>query len=113
MPKPVLTVVVVLYIGSSLFVAWQLADKIPESMRRRLDELKLKLLDGGQTPRDLAFKRFARPDYLGELKKVNAEKKDPALSSMMARRRNLILYLVVTSIAVAAFVVFSFLSIRG
>lgn len=112
MPKSFMIALLLAYIASTLFVTWQLADKIPELIVKRLGELKLKLLDNAYTPRDLAFHRFARPDYLKELKKINEEKNDMELDSLMVKRRNLIVYLVVTSVVVAAFVFFYFLSIK-
>ncbi len=108
MPKSIMIMILLFYIASTLFVAWQLADKIPESIKKRLVELKLKLLDDAYTPRDLAFHRFARPDYLKELKIINTEINDAVLVSLLAKRHGLIVYLVVTSFVVAAIVVFYF-----
>jgi hypothetical protein len=106
--KTLLIIIMLLFIISTLIVSSILSDTIPKEISKRLIELNVKLLDGGFSLRDLAFHRFARPDYLGELKKINAFKKDGILSKSLQMRRNLLIYLAVTFIVAALAVIFYF-----
>ena len=108
--KTITLIIVILYIILTLYSASQLAEKIPARIKKRVDELKLKILDDGYTLSDLAFHRFFRPDYLGELKKVNAVINDRILTGCLMRRRNLLICLGLTSIAAAAAVILYFYS---
>jgi hypothetical protein len=107
----IVIVLVILFLISILIAASQLADKIPDAIKKRLDELKLKILDDQYTRRDLAFHRFFRPDYLEELKKVNSARKDEMLTKYLEKRRKLLIYLALSFMAVATVVIFYFRAI--
>ncbi|MDM7988657.1 MAG: hypothetical protein QUS13_15130 [Smithella sp.] len=111
MLKIILLILVILYIFSTLKAASQLGDKIPDAIKKRLDELNIKVLDDRYTLRDLAFHRFFRPDYLGEIKRINTETKDEVLAHYLATRKNLLIYLAFSSAVVAAVVIFYFRTI--
>lgn len=111
MLKIILLILVILYIFSTLKAASQLGDKIPDAIKKRMDELNIKVLDDRYSSRDLAFHRFFRPDYLGEIKRINAERKDEVLAKCFITRRNLLIYLTFSSAAVAAVIFFYFCTI--
>jgi hypothetical protein len=106
--KTILIILLLIFIISTLIVSSIIADKIPKEISNRLKELNVKLLDGGYALRDLTFHRFFQPNYLGELKKINAEKKDGILSKSLQKRRNLLVYLTVTFIIAALATYFYF-----
>lgn len=108
--KIITLIIVILYIISVLDSTSRLAEKIPVAIKKRLDELKLGILDDGYTLSDLAFHRFFRPDYLGELKRINGVMNDRILTGCLMKRRNLLIRLGLTSIAVTAAVIIYFYS---
>lgn len=106
-----IVIILLLFLIVSTFITTsRLTGTIPAAIKKRLDELKLKVLDGGYTLRDLAFHRFFRPDYLGELKKINAGINDRILTECLMKRRNLLIYLVLIYTAAAAVVILYFYS---
>lgn len=108
--KTITLIILILYIISALYSTFLLAEKIPAAIKKRLDELKLGILDDSYTLSDLAFHRFFRPDYIGELKRINAVINDRILTGCLTRRRNLLIRLELTSIAVTAAVILYFYS---
>jgi hypothetical protein len=106
--KLVLIAILLIFIVSTLIVSSILSDNIPKEILNRIDQLNLKLLDGNYTIRDFAFRRFFRPDYMGELKRFNALKKDVILTKCLQKRRNLLIYLVFSFVFASAAVYFFF-----
>ena len=104
----IVLILVILFLVFTLVAASQLADKIPEAIKKRLDELKIRILDDQYTLRDLAFHRFFRPDYLEELKKINSARKDEILTRYLEKRRKLLIYLALSFAAVATIAIFYF-----
>ncbi len=111
MIKAIMITVMLAYIVSTLYVSSLLAGQIPNAIAARLDQLGIRILDGRHTLRDFTFRRFARPDYLGELRKINAVRKDEILTRCLDRRRNLLVYLAFSFLAPLSAIFFYFRSL--
>lgn len=97
--RMVIIVVLLVFIGFVLYLTSVLTGRIPNRIDQRLKELNIQLLDGKHTLRDLAFHRFFMPNYLKELKKFNALRKDEILTKCLNERRNILLVLTLSFVA--------------
>ena len=111
--KIIVIILLLFLIATTLITASRLTGTIPAAIKKRLDELKLKVLDDGYTLRDLAFHRFFRPDYLGELKNINTRINDRIITECLIKRKKMLIYLVLAYTAAAAVVILYFYSVAN